>query len=444
MNNILIIFGATGDLMDKKISPSLYKLNIDEPGTFHKIIGFGRRDLTQDEFKEMVKSSISKRLTVEEEPLKDFLSKVEYHKGEFNNVESFKSLNKKVNENYLQASKHIYLAIPPELYKVVINNSGESGFIDQNTKLMVEKPIGNDLESSKETELLFSRYFAEPQIYRIDHYLGKDSVQNILSFRFANAIFDPIWNNQYIEKIEIRTHETLGVENRGSFYDKVGAFRDSGQNHLLQLLALTTMDEPSELCCENIRDSRAKIIQMLQLAGAETDSPRVFRAQYNGYREIEGVNPESRTETYFKVKCFINSDRWRGVPCYIESGKKMEKVNKEVVIYFKDINKIIFSLEPEDSIKIFVKTKKPGISFENEDNMITLNMKTSEETQYISEYEELFYDFFTGDQTFFLSRLESEAMWEFAQPVLNMWNNNEVLLESYDQDTNQVLDKIKF
>lgn len=442
MNNILVIFGATGDLMDKKISPALYSLNKDKPDTFHKIIGFGRRDLTDDSFREMVKTSVLKKLDLDESLMNDFLSKVEYHKGEFDNLESFKNLNQKISEKHSGASKHAYMAIPPEQYPIVINSLGESEFVDSNTKLMVEKPVGNDLQSSIETEELFSKYFSENQIYRIDHYLGKDSVQNILSFRFANAIFDPIWNNKYVEKIEIRMHETLGVENRGSFYDKVGALRDFGQSHALQLLALTAMDEPSELCCENIRDSRARLLKMVKPLTSDQVKLQTYRAQYQGYKSIENVDPNSQTETYFKVKCEIDSERWRGVPIYIESGKKMEKVNKEVMIYFKDVNKVIFSLEPEDSIKIFVKTKKPGINFENEDNMITLNMNhNAGETQYVAEYEELFYDFFNSDQTFFLSRLESVAMWEFTQPILDSWQRNEVVLDTYSADTNQATEK---
>ncbi len=440
MNNVLIIFGATGDLMDRKISPALYGLNKEKPGVFHKIIGFGRRDLSNEEFRELVKKSVEKKSDIKKNDINEFLSMIEYHKGEFHDLESFKSLNIKIKQDYLEASKHIYLAIPPELYQIVIENLGNSGFVEPTTKLMVEKPVGRDLESSKQTEELFSKYFNEEQIYRIDHYLGKDSVQNILSFRFANSMFDPIWDNKHIEKIEIRINETLGIDNRGAFYDTLGALRDVGQNHLLQMLALTTMDEPSVLCCENIRFNRTDLLKMLKPLTHDEIRTNTFRAQYNGYKDVTGVAKNSNMETYFKLKCFIDSKRWEGVPFYLEAGKSLKNVHKEVIVHFKGINKVIFSLEPDDSIKIFVKTKKPGITFENEDNMITLMMKESEnKNTYVAEYTQLLHDFFIGDQTFFVCKDESMYMWEFIQPILDGWKDNVVKLETYEADSDDII-----
>jgi len=438
MRNVLIIFGATGDLMDKKISPALFGLNQDKPESFQKAIGYGRRELTNETFREMVKASINKKMHAEENVINEFLNKVEYHQGEFHDVEAYKSLNQKLISEDPETIKHVYLAIPPELYQLVIENMASASFLDQSTKLMVEKPIGHDLKSSQETEELFAKHFSESQIYRIDHYLGKDSVQNVISFRFANSMFDPVWSNKYIDKIEIRANETLGVENRGSFYDSLGALRDFGQNHLLQLLALVTMDEPEVLCCDNIRQARAKLLSMLKPLTDNELISNTFRAQYSSYKTIENVKPDSQVETYFKIKCFVDSERWKGVPFYLEHGKRMGKINKEIVVHFKGINKVIFSLEPEDSIKIFVQTKKPGITFENEDNMITLKMKEIDTSiQYVAEYTELLHDFLTGDQTFFVSKDESMYMWQFVQPILDAWSANKVPLETYMPDSNE-------
>lgn len=435
MRKILIIFGATGDLMDRKIAPALYGLFEQSPECFDQIVGFGRRSLDDASFGASIKESVSKKLDVDEVTFTSFLKSVSYHCGEFHDLNSFIKLKEKFDAQGKDYKLYIYLATPPNLYELVIPHLTSSGLVTETSSLMIEKPIGNDTPSALKLEKLFAQHFKENQLYRIDHYLGKDIVQNILHLRFTNSYFEPLLNNNFVNRIEIFAHETLGVEMRGNFYDKVGAFRDFEQNHLLQIMALLTMEQPECLDCGEIRTTRAQLLQDLKLLDDKTIASDTFRAQYNGYREITDVNDTSETETYFRVKCFVESSRWNNVPFILESGKRLGDVHKEVIVYFKNNNKLSITIEPEERITLSLNIKNPGITNDVSEYDLALDYyheKTN--MQYVGAYIRLLHDFSVNDQTFFVSQDELLAMWRFTDPIISGWKRNLVPLHFYNPD----------
>jgi 6-phosphogluconate dehydrogenase len=292
--------------------------------------------------------------------------------------------------------------------------------------------------------------FREEQIYRIDHYLAKEALQNILTFRFANDIFENVWSSEYIERIDIRGWETLGVESRGNFYDGIGALRDVGQNHLLQMLALITMDHPGSLSSEAIRRARFDLVQQLRLPNETHVRQRTFRAQYEGYQTIAGVQPDSKTETYFKAEVGLVHPKWRGVPVMIEWGKRMGEVKKDIVVTFKHVtpclcppeghrqNTVTFSLEPEEKISVSLWAKQPGLSYQMAPKSLEFSLRgTEQRTQYVEEYEKLLLDAVQGDQTLFVSTEEVRAMWQAVDPIVEAWQKDVVPLAMYKPDTNE-------
>lgn len=456
---ILIVLGATGDLMQKKIAPALFKLFQEGnlPKLF-KLIGFSRRNIKDKEFREFVRNIIYETNSPSQNIEKDielFLKHITYQQGLLDNLEDYHKLAKVlgyVDKKWEACSnKLFYLAVPPTTYEPILNNLSVSGLTipcsDDTgwTRVLVEKPFGKDLKSSEDLDRLLSTLFKEEQIYRIDHYLGKDMLQNILQFRFANNLFEDSWNNKSVEKVEIKLHEIIGVEKRGAFYDGVGALRDVGQNHLLQMLALITMDAPKSFDSSSIRESRARILEKLPRYSLEQASELSFRGQYKGYTDIEGVSPKSMTETYFKIKTFIDSPRWEGVPFTLESGKRMKETLKEIIVTFKHptpclckngqhfSNQIIFRLEPKEEILVTLYAKKPGLKNEIEQKKIHFVYREEElKVKYIDAYEKLLFDVIAGDQTLFASSREVVAMWNFTDPFVNTWETGNNKLEIYE------------
>ncbi len=456
---VLVIFGATGDLMVKKIVPALFNLyQKNKLPQMFQIIGFSRRAISADDFKQNIISILKTHRGVEyhAENAQEFVKRFLYHQGDFNNKSEYDALAKVLGridgEWNVCSNKLFYLAVPPSFYKTIFEFLASSGLTipcspeEGWTRVIVEKPFGKDLKTAEDLDMLLAKLFKEEQIYRIDHYLAKEMLQNILTFRFSNNLLESSWNNQFIEKIEIRLLEKLDVAGRGGFYDGVGALRDVGQNHLLQMLALVTMDHPSTFSTEAIRKRRAELLQTLKAPSLEEVKKYSYRAQYKGYRNVEGVQKNSTTETYFKLKGYFNSGRWQGVPFTIESGKKFPKPLKDIVITLKHPtpclcpkdsphhlkNKIVFSLEPKEEIIMDFYTKKPGLDMEVEKRNFTfLYRKKNKSTQYVEEYEKLLLDCILGNQLLFLSTDEVRAMWQFIDPVVRAWGKNEVALETY-------------
>ncbi len=457
---IFIILGATGDLMRKKIVPALFHLykNHYLPKLFH-VFGFSRRPWSDEEFRQSLQEIL---LSHHETDYDQFTRLWSYHQGTFNQLEDYQSLAKKLGywdeEWKVCSNKLFYIAAPPQFYELILNNlhasgltkpcSPEEGF----TRVLVEKPFGKDQKTAARLEVLLSKLFKEEQIYRIDHYLAKEMLQNILNFRFGNPLFEGSWNNQFIEKVQIRLWETLGVEKRGVFYDGIGALRDVGQNHLLQMLALITMDRPHNISTEPIRSKRFDILNTLIPPNREEIKHFTYRDQYHGYHQISGVRLGSPTETYFKIRAFLRHPQWQGVPFILESGKRLKKAQKEIIITFKHPepcfcppgsdhllkNRLVFQLEPEEGVFVDLWSKKPGLFFDIEGQKFQFLLRENlGRTQYVEEYEKLLLDSIRGDQTLFVRSDEVAATWKFIDPISLAWEKNLVPLHHYQPDTNE-------
>lgn len=450
MPTMLVVLGATGDLMHKKIVPALFNLyKSGRTPKLFKIIGLSRRDWSDDDFKQSLRKILAdhhKKQIVSKEQIDAFINLWIYHQGRFDFLSEYQQLATKLgyfdDKWNVCSNKLFYIAAPPKFYETILSNLHDSGLTkpcspeEGFTRVLIEKPFGYDSKTANRLEILLSKLFKEEQIYRIDHYLAKENMQNILNFRFSNALFDSSWSNKYIEKVQIRLWERLGVEKRGVFYDGLGALRDVGQNHLLQMVALMTMDNPGGFYSEAIRNKRVEILNTLQIIERKEIIKNTYRAQYNDYRKIEGVNKSSNTETYFKIKLFLNHPRWKGVPFILESGKKLKEQRKEIVVTFKHPNpcfcpigsdhslknKVIFQLEPDEGVFIDLFSKKPGLSHEIKNSQFKyLLRKKGEKAQYVEEYEKLLLDAIKGDQTLFVRSDEVVAMWRFIDRITQEW-----------------------
>jgi glucose-6-phosphate 1-dehydrogenase len=458
---ILVLLGITGDLTAKKVVPALFSLYQKKVlSDKFRIVGFGRKPFDNESIKPFIAELVKARAkNPDPKAIEEFTNLFHYQQGLFEEARSYQALKntlEKIQEPWKEKTNRLfYLAVPPDLYQMIFENLKSSGLSDTpdnsnvETRILVEKPFGVNSETAERLEQLLSSLFAENKIYRIDHYLAKEMVQNILTFRFSNDIFEKTWNREFIEKIEIRLWETLGVEKRGAFYDPIGALRDVGQNHLLQMLALITMDYPLDLSPAAIHVRRAQTLHALKPQTIEEIKENTYRAQYQGYGQIEGVKKGSSTETYFKIKTTLSGERWQGLPVIFESGKRMKEQRKEVVVTYRHSencfcpsggihykNRIIFSLEPVEGITIEFWSKKPGLDLVKESRTIDFVLRNNtERTQYVEEYEKLLLDCILGDQTLFVSTAEVKAMWAFIDPIVSAWEKNLVKLESYQPDT---------
>ena len=457
---ILVVFGATGDLMARKIVPSIFHLHRQEllPERFH-VVGFSRRDWSDADLREHVRGILAEKYP-DAPSVEAFLELFTYQRGTFEDKAAYTSLvdtATAVAQSWGQcANKLFYLAVPPENYATILNNLAGSGATEPcsaeegYTRVLIEKPFGHDVESSKALDELLASLFREEQIYRIDHYLAKEMLQGILAFRFHNDLLESDWDRSAIERIDISLLETLGVEKRGAFYDGVGALRDVGQNHLLQMLALVTMEQPESLQADDIRSARAALLQSLRPLRADEVGRHTYRAQYEGFRQIAGVAPGSETETYFKLETTLTGRRWAGVPVTFESGKRIgEEPLKRIVVTFRHRqpclcgkrtthlrNKVIFTIEPNDTIKMTFWAKRPGFDHEVEERAFDFALyEKTEKLQYVEEYAKLIYDAVSGDQTAFVSTDEVRAMWTFIDPVIDAWRDGVTSLETYAPDT---------
>jgi len=458
-NLILIIFGASGDLTSRKLIPALFSLKLQNllPEKF-VIVGAGRTPFSDEDFRKKMNESII-NFSEEKEPdvhqLKKFSSYLYYVRMDNNSAEDFKKLKGKLLEldkshgtggNYI-----FYMATPPGIYKTISEKLAMVGLADQSEgfrRFIYEKPFGYDLESGKALNQTLHEMIGERQIYRIDHYLGKETVQNVLVTRFANGIFEPLWNRNYIHRVEITSAESIGVEERGGYYDSSGALRDMVQNHILQMAGLIAMEPPSSLEPDPVRNEILKVFQSLQPV-READVPKqVIRGQYtgstirgeyvSGYRQEKGVAEDSMTETYVAMKFFIDNWRWGGVPFYIRTGKRMPARVTEIVIYFKRTphhlfkrqegvltsNMFIIRIQPDEGILLKFDMKEPGSGFNIKNVNMDFHYKDLADVRVPSAYERLLYDAMTGDSTLFSRDDEVETAWKFIDPIQKAWADN--------------------
>ncbi len=467
-NQLLIIFGASGDLTARKLVPALNNLfkNGHLPDHF-VVLGASRSNLTDEAFRKRVVHE-SKYLEEERENgasehLRAFAEKIfytdlgkDYDTDYTNLAERISELNSRyqTDNNYI-----FYLSTPPSLYEAIAKNICEQGLSSEKNgwkRLIVEKPFGYSLESARQLNEGLHQYFRESQIYRIDHYLGKETVQNLLVTRFANSIFEPLWNRNYIHHVEITNAESGGVEKRGGYYDKSGALRDMFQNHLLQIVSLVVMEPPIGANAEEIRNEKVKALKSLRIMKDEkTLHTNTIRAQYvgsiidgekvNGYREEEGVDDESTTETYAAIKFFVDNWRWADVPFYVRTAKRMPTKVTEVVIHFKTPhhqifrdagmnekdNKLVIRIQPDEGVLIKFGVKVPGQGFKVERANLDFYYSSLSETRVMEAYERLLLDAMQGDATLYARADEVEAAWEFVDPILEYWKDSDAKVYGY-------------
>jgi glucose-6-phosphate 1-dehydrogenase len=450
-----VIFGITGDLASRKLLPALLTLYAKKllPPRF-SIIGFSRRSFTREEFREYIRDKMHvKPGEFPEEVVKHFLDHLTYEQGMFDDPRAYSRLAdrlKGTDDRWGQCSNKLFhLSVPPTLYEGILNQVASSGLseacADETgwTRVLIEKPFGNDIETARSLDKLLGKLFKEEQIFRIDHYLAKEALQNILAFRFTNTIFEPLWNREHIDKIHIKLFEKMGMDGRGAFYDPIGALKDVGQNHILQMLALVTMERPKQLTSLLIRKERAKVLEKLKAISKKQLSSQAVKGQYVGYTEEAGVNPKSETETYFRIRTLIDSPRWKGVPIYLESGKGFAESKAEIDVYFKadkgsDRDNILtFRIQPDQGIKIRFFVKTPGYGFNVESKV--LKFKYSETQSFMEipdDYERLIHDAVVGDQTLFASTDEIMASWAFVTELLKGWS--ELPLTKYERGVREI------
>lgn len=450
---LFMIFGATGDLAKRKLFPSLYRLFEKNKLAKHfAVIGIARRPLTNDEFQQSIKDSIKNAID-KEDRIDEFASHFYYHSHDVTDSNSYTTLKNMANDldsHYqLNGNRIFYLAMAPEFFGTIALHLNQDGLTDVKgfKRLVIEKPFGHDLESAKELNDQIRTAFSEDEIYRIDHYLGKEMVQNIEVIRFANAIFEPLWNNRYISNIQVTSSEVLGVEERGRYYEKSGALRDMVQNHMLQMVALLAMEPPIRLTTEEIRSEKVKVFRAMRtIEGDEVDQYFV-RGQYDegnidgkkvpSYRSEPMVDENSNTETYVAGKLLIDNFRWAGVPFYIRTGKRMATKSTKIVIQFKDIpmnlyyrteqslspNLLVIHIQPEEGITIHLNAKKAGQGMEA--TPIKLNFANTgiNGINTPESYEKLLYDCMRGDATNFTHWDEVALSWSFTDKISHVWEN---------------------
>lgn len=437
---VFIIFGITGDLSGKKLLPSLLNLYVKKllPKDF-AIVGFSRRSFNREEFREFIRSHMKVRPgQYREEEIKHFIDHMYYEQGLFDNSQSYTSLAlrlKVIDENFEQCSNKLFhLAVSPNFYETILEHLSNSGLTipcgpDEGwTRILVEKPFGNDVDTAKKLDKKLGTLFDEEQIFRIDHYLAKETLQNILAFRFNNSLFEPLWNSHHIDAVHIKLIEKDGIDTRGGFYDDVGALKDVGQNHILQMLALVAMEAPKNFDANSIRKERAKILSLLKPFTDKTIKKMANRGQYDGYINEKGVKRNSQTETYFRLETYIENNRWKGVPFYLESGKGLNESKSEIDIYFKNEhdperqNILTFRIQPDEGIKIRFFVKTPGFDTATESKILKFKYSDHPTLQTLPDaYERVLYDAIKGDQTLFTSTDEVLHAWKFITPILSLW-----------------------
>ena len=453
----VILFGASGDLAKRKVIPAMYDLaQHNSLGERYSIIGFARTPMTDESFRTTIgeaAKTISEVGPIDPAKWNAFSSNLYYSAGEYGNPDSYTQLAKRLleidKEKNLGGNRLFYLSTPPEVYPDIVEQLGRAGLArpaNSNSwvRIIIEKPFGRDLASAKELNKIVLNVFEEKQVYRIDHYLGKDTVQNLLVLRFGNGIFEPLWNRNYVDHVQITASETLGVERRGGFYETAGALRDMIQSHVLQLTSLMAVEPPASFDATAVRNEKLKILQSIRPYNLEMVAQSAVRGQYApgntngnklaGYRDEPGVNPKSRTETFVAMRVLIDNWRWAGVPFYLRTGKRLAKRTTEIMIQFRcaphlvfrdrDIepNRLVLNIQPDEGISVSFGAKRPGT--EMSIGNVTMNFSYREAFGGTSRsaYATLVNDCLRGDATLFDRGDSVEAAWSIVDPILDVWS----------------------
>ncbi|HET6382418.1 MAG TPA: glucose-6-phosphate dehydrogenase [Armatimonadota bacterium] len=472
---VIVIFGATGDLAHRKLFPALFDLACQGQLPAHySLIGVGRTEMTTDQFREDIHQSIlqhSRPHTMAQRVWEEFGARLTLLSGDFSQSDCYQNLKglcERDDQQFeTQGNRLYFFSIAPDMFNTVFSQLCDHDLLYRDesgrpwTRVMVEKPFGSDLVSATKLNDFISSRIAERQIFRIDHYLGKETVQNILVFRFGNGIFEPIWNRRYIDHVQITVSESLGSEARGAYYDHAGISRDMMQNHMLQVLSLTGMEPPVSLDPDDIRDEKVKLLHAVRRLKPEEVATEVVRGQYGpgfangkpaiGYRDEIGVAKESGTETFLAAKMFIDNWRWVGVPFYLRSGKRLPRQATEVVIQFKmpplslfphledsdvEPNLLVIHIQPEEGIALKMSAKVPGPTVRIQPVRMDFRYGTAFGAESPSAYERLFLDAMIGRTTLFTRRDEVEASWRVMMPILDAWKTMETpKFPNYDAGT---------
>ncbi len=452
----LVIFGATGDLTRRKLIPALYDLACVGCMSPHfDIVGIGRKPLSDDEFRRELEEATSQSKDARNfnaEVWRDFAKRITYLRGDPSDPATFPALSDRLQEMQrggASANVLFYLATPSSIFKEIIDGLGSARLNKRDkgwTRVVVEKPFGRDLESARELNEELLSVFSEEEIYRIDHYLGKETVQNILVFRFGNLIFEPVWNRNYVDYVEITAAETLGLEGRASFYEETGALRDMVTNHMLQLLSLTAMEPPVAFDADSVRSKKVEVLRAIHPMTVNQVAACTERGQYGpgkiegkpvpGYRQEPGVAKDSMTETYAAVTFHIDNWRWAGVPFYVRTGKRLSRNLTEIAVHFKrtpqalfaltpdeDLsrNTVAFRIQPNEGIAVDFDAKRPGTEMRTANVQLNFRYREAFGTKTPVAYETLLLDVMRGDATLFTRRDEVEAEWRLTTPIENAW-----------------------
>lgn len=460
-SSLILLFGATGDLAKRKLYPSLY--NLFRKGNLSNrfaVVGVARRLKDDDEFRNWVRDSVT-TFGEKADNLEEFISHFYYQSHDVNDSESYKQLKELVdrldNTYQLEGNRIFYLAMSPEFFGTVAEHLREDGLTDTNgfKRLVIEKPFGHDLASAIELNKRIRSAFKEDEVYRIDHYLGKEMVQNIEVIRFANAIFEPLWNNRYISNIQVTSSETLGVEERARYYDKSGAIRDMVQNHMLQIVSLLAMEPPIRLTTDEIRSEKVKVLRALRPVEGKAVHDYFVRGQYGegimdgtkvpAYRDEPNVPKDSNTETFVAGKFLIDNFRWAGVPFYIRTGKRMATKSTNIIVQFKDIpmnlyykngstlnpNLLVIHVQPDEGITLHLNVKKSGEVLGTTPVKLNFSTKSIDGINTPEAYEKLLYDCLRGDATNFTHWDEVALSWRFVDNISEVWTNEQADFPNY-------------
>ncbi|MCF8357245.1 MAG: glucose-6-phosphate dehydrogenase [Prolixibacteraceae bacterium] len=451
-SHIAVIFGASGDLTQRMLIPALFNLHkqnlLEHP---YAILGVSRTPLSDKQFRDKMQGFLPA-----DDTTSDFLNHLHYQPLEPSNEQEYHELKEHIErikkEKNMPGNMLFYLSTPPKLYAVIPKHLAAVGLNKEDDgfrRLVIEKPFGHNLTSARQLNRDLLKYFTEKQIYRIDHYLGKETVQNLLVLRFANSLWEPLWNHKYIDHIQITSAEKLGVEKRGGYYDQSGALRDMLQNHLLQLVGLVAMEPPTVIEADAIRNEMLKVFQSVRPLNREKLQENIVQGQYTssliqgkqvkGYREEDGVNPKSRTETFAAIKLHIDNWRWSGIPFYLRTGKKLPARVTEIVIHFRPTphhlfdsahgatnipNQLIIRIQPDEGILLKMGLKQPGSGFTVKTVNLDFHYSDMAENYLPTAYERLLLDGINGDATLYARGDNVEKAWEIVQPILDEWDEN--------------------
>ncbi len=462
---VMVIFGASGDLTHRKLLPALFDLH--KAGLLSKqfsVLGFSRSPLTDDDFRRTAREGLTNYGSdgLPESEWESFAKRLHYMSGQFDDPASYAALRERLAELDKSGNRLFYMATPPELFETITARLGEAklsvrqsdkGFV----RLVIEKPFGTDLQTARELNHSVQSVFQESQVYRIDHYLGKETVQNILAFRLANGIFEPIWNRNFVDHVQITVAETVGVERRGGYYDQIGAFRDVVENHMLQLLSIVAMEPPVVFEAEPVRDEKLKVIKALRRIPPEQTGEFTLRGQYSAgnaggtavasYRGEEKVAPNSWTETFVVLKVHIDNWRWAGTPFYLRHGKRLPTRATEIAIQFKrapqmffpgeerlDANVLAMRIQPDEGISLRFGAKVPGPTMQLQEVDMNFHYGASFGPDAVDQsdaYERLLLDAMLGDRTLFTRADEVEQAWNWAEDILEGWRQHASNIQFY-------------